>query len=90
MSKQLLTTAPPTDAVEFTDVTLTLDEQIEYAEWQVVCAQEHLDDLRAKKTALENEEMDAQYQAHLDAEFGKACIESDAYDKAIAEGLHNA
>lgn len=89
MSKQL-TTAPPTDAVEFGDVTLTLDEQIDYAEWQVTCTQAHLDELRAKKAALENEQIDAQYQEHLDIEFGKACIESDAHDKAIAEVIQNA
>ena len=69
---------------------MTLDEQIDYAQWQLICAQAYLDDLLEKKAALENEQIDAQYQEHLDAEFGKACIESDAYDKAIMEGQHNA
>lgn len=88
MSKQL-TTAPPTDAVKIGDVTLTLDEQIDYAEWNLMCAQSHLDELRAKKTALENEQIDAQYQEHLDAEFGKACIESDKADAEVMRCLSN-
>ena len=33
---------------------------------------------------------DAQYQECLDAEYGKACIESDAHDKATAEVMPNA
>ena len=89
MSKQLLTTAPPTDAVEFGEVTLTLSEQIDYAQWQVICAQAHLDDLLAKKAALDTEQIDQQYQEHLDAEFGKACIESDKADAEVMRCLSN-
>ena len=38
----------PRDPME----TMTLDDQIDYAEWQVSVAQSHLDDLKRKKSGV--------------------------------------
>ena len=61
---------------------LSLEEQIELAEFNLKCAQAHLDELRAQ-LAAENAHVEAQYQQHLDYEYGKAAMESDAADKQI-------
>ena len=66
------------------DVELSLDEQIEYAEFNLHCAIDHLNELLAKQRK-EEAHIDAQYQAHVDAEFGGLCIESDKHDKEIEE-----
>lgn len=67
---------------------LSLDDQIDYAEWQLVQAQSHLDDLKRQKAELDAR-TDAQYQAYLDAEFGRVACESDAHDCIIRE-VYNA
>lgn len=67
------------------DTEIDLDTQIELAEHALMCAQNHLDELQAQRDELINAQIDAQYEAHLDAEYGKACVESDADDKVITE-----
>lgn len=69
--------------------TLSLDDQIDYAEWELTLAKSRLDDLKRQKAELDAE-IDAQFQSHLDGEFGKACIESDAHEchPAIREALN--
>lgn len=73
----------PRDPME----TMTLDDQIDYAEWQVSVAQSHLDDLKRKKAELDTH-IEAQYQAHVDIEFGRVACESDAADRKVAEVLN--
>lgn len=73
----------PRDPME----TMTLDDQIDYAEWQVSVAQSHLDDLKRQKAELDAH-TEAQYQAHLDAEYGRLACQSDIADREIAEVLH--
>lgn len=58
---------------------MTLDDAIDYAEWQVTVAQSHLDDLKRQKAELDRE-IERQYQQHLDGEFGKVALESDCHD----------
>lgn len=60
----------------------SLEEQIERAEFELKCAQSHLDALRAQKAA-EDAHIEAQYQQHLEYEYGKAAIESDVDDHQI-------
>ena len=55
------------------------DDQIDLAEWNLSVAQSHLDALKREKAELDAE-IDAQFQAHLDGEFGKHAIESDAHE----------
>ena len=59
--------------------TLSLDEQIDLAEWEVSRAQSHLDALKRQKAEVDAH-IEKQYQAHLDAEFGRVACESDAHD----------
>ena len=63
----------------------TLAEQIEAAEFHLICAQSHLAELRAKKAAQDAEDAhyDAQYQEYLEIEYGKLVMQSDAADKEI-------
>lgn len=63
----------PRDPME----TMTLDDQIDYAEWQVSVAQSHLDDLKRQKAEYDAH-IEAEYQRHVDMEFGKAACEADA------------
>lgn len=62
-----------------------INEQIESAEFYLICAQSHLNELRAKKAAQDAEDahVDAQYQEYLEIEYGKLVISSDAADKEI-------
>lgn len=71
--------------------TLSLDDQIDLAEWNLTLAQSHLDDLKRQKAELDAH-IETQYQNHLDMEFGKAALESDAHDctPKIREALNNA
>lgn len=62
--------------------TLSLDDQIDYAEWSVTVAQAHLDALKAKKAELDAH-YDAQYREHCEIENGKVVIESDNADQII-------
>ena len=79
----------PEDAVVLGDTVLDLETQIEMAEFNLACAQSHLDELRAQKDAEDAEDahVDAQYQEYLEIEYGKAVMASDAVEKAIAEVL---
>ncbi len=63
----------------------TLEEQIEAAEFHLISAQSHLDELLAKKAAQDAEDVhyDAQYQEYLEIEYGKLVMQSDAADKEI-------
>ena len=61
---------------------LSLEEQIELAEFELKCAQAHLDELRAQ-LAAEDAHYEAQYQQHLECEFGRLSMESDAADREI-------
>ena len=74
------------NAVVLGDTVLDLDTQIEMAEFNLLCAQNHLDELRAKKAAQEAEDahFDAEYEKYLEVEYGKLVIGSDAADKEIA------
>jgi len=68
----------------------TLEEQIEAAEFHLICAQSHLDELRAKKVSAQDAEdahYDAQYQEYLEIEYGKLVMQSDAVDKEIARDV---
>lgn len=67
--------------------TLSLDDQIDMAEWELTLAQTRLDDLRKQKAELDAH-IETQYQAHLDAEFGRATLESDNHDCRIREALN--
>ena len=60
----------------------SLEEQIERAEFELKCAQAHLDELRAQ-LAAEDAHFEAQYQQHLEYEYGRAAMESDAADHEI-------
>ena len=65
---------------------LSLEEQIERAEFELKCAQAHLDELRAKLASLraaEDAHIEAQYQQHLEYEYGKVAMESDVADNQI-------
>lgn len=76
--------AEPTDLLSLD--ALSLEEQIERAEFELKCAQAHLDELRAKLASVEAAEdahLDAQYQQHLEHEYGKASMESDVADNQI-------
>ena len=69
------------------DTEIDLDTQIELAEHSLKVAINHLNELLAKRNALDahiDAEADRLYQEHLDAEYGKACIESDAHDAEVA------
>ena len=72
--------ADPTDLPSLD--ALSLEEQIERAEFELKCAQAHLDELRAKKAA-EDAHLDAQYQQHLEYEYGRISMESDVDDNQI-------
>ena len=68
----------------------TLEEQIEAAEFHLISAQSHLDELLAKKVSAQDAEdahVDAQYQEYLEIEYGKLVISSDAADKEIARDV---
>ena len=75
--------ADPTETME----NMSLDDLIDYAEWQVSVAQSHLDDLKRQKAELDTH-IEAQYQNHLDTEFGRVACESDAADRKVAEVLN--
>lgn len=64
--------------------SLSLDDQISYAEFQLQCAISHLDDLMRQKAELDAE-IEAQYQAHVDNEFGRLSLESDNHDCRVRE-----
>ena len=67
---------------------LSLDDQIEYARWQVEVAQSHLDELKRQKADLDAH-YDAQYAEFCSIEDGKAHIIADAAECnecKIAEG----
>ena len=76
--------ADPTDTPTESFDTMTLDEQIDYAEWQVSVAQSHLADLKRKKAELDAH-IEAQYQEHLERENGRLTLEADAHDCKNAE-----
>ena len=63
----------PRDPME----TMTLDDQIDYAEWQVSVAQSHLADLMRKKAELDAH-YDALYDQHCEIEKGRVACEADA------------
>lgn len=70
--------------------TMTLDDQIDYAEWCVTVAQAHLDDLKRKKAELDAH-YDAQYAEYCALENGRLTCEADAAecnDCKTAEGPH--
>ena len=73
------------EGVMLGDYQMSLDDQIAYAEFSLRCAQSHLDELLAKKTAQDAEDAhyDAQYQEYLEIEYGKLVMQSDAADKEI-------
>ena len=75
-----------TEKVFIGDTEIDIDTQIELAEHALKCAISHLNDLLAKRNSLDAH-IEAQYQEHVDAEFGRLCIESDKADKAIAEAM---
>ena len=60
----------------------SLEEQIERAEFELKCAQAHLDELRARQAA-EDAHLEEQYQQHLECEYGRTSIESDVADNQI-------
>lgn len=62
--------------------TLSLEDQIDYAEWCLTVAQAHLDDLKRQKANLDAH-YDAQYREHCEIENGKIVIESDNADQII-------
>ena len=74
--------ADPTDTTPTPD--LTLDDAIDYAKWQVTVAQEHLQDLLRQKAEYDDH-IDKQFQNHIEIEFGKAALISDAHDCRIRE-----
>lgn len=72
------------------DVELSLDDQIAYAEFALICAQSHLDELRAKKAAQDaalDAHIESQYQEHLSIEAGKLAMQSDKADSEIAHAI---
>ena len=73
------------EGVMLGDYQMSLDDQIAYAEFSLICAQSHLDELLAKKAAQDAEDAhyDAQYQEYLEIEYGKLVMQSDAADKEI-------
>ena len=73
------------EGVMLGDYQMSLDDQIAYAEFSLICAQSHLDELLAKKVAQDAEDahVDAQYQEYLEIEYGKLVMQSDAADKEI-------
>lgn len=73
------------EGVMIGDYQMSLDDQIAYAEFSLICAQSHLDELRAKKAEQDAEDahVDAQYQEYLEIEYGKLAMSSDAADKEI-------
>ena len=74
------------EGVMIGDYQMSLDDQIAYAEFSLICAQSHLDELRAKKVSEQDAEdahVDAQYQEYLEIEYGKLVMQSDAADKEI-------
>ena len=77
------------EGVMFGDYQMSLDDQIAYAEFSLICAQSHLDELRAKKAEQDAEDahVDAQYQEYLEIEYGKLVMSSDAADKEIARDV---
>ena len=60
----------------------TLDAQIAYAEHALIDAQQHLNELKAKKAALEIEALEVQADAH-DADFYADCQPGDAVAQAL-------
>ena len=78
------------EGVMIGDTQMSLDDQIAYAEFSLICAQSHLDELRAKKVSAQDAEdahYDAQYQEYLEIEYGKLVMQSDAADKEIARDV---
>ena len=78
------------EGVMIGDYQMSLDDQIAYAEFSLICAQSHLGELRAKKVSAqdaENVHYDAQYQEYLEIEYGKLVMQSDAADKEIARDV---
>ena len=77
------------EGVMIGDYQMSLDDQIAYAEFSLICAQSHLDELRAKKAEQDAEDayVDAQYQEYLEIEYGKLAMSSDAADKEIARDV---
>ena len=74
------------EGVMIGDYQMSLDDQIAYAEFSLICAQSHLDELLAKKVSAQDAEdahYDAQYQEYLEIEYGKLVMQSDAADKEI-------
>lgn len=70
--------------LEATFDTLSIEDQIDLAEWEVSRAKAHLADLKRQKSELDAH-IEAQYQAHLDAQFGRVACESDAHDCKVRE-----
>ena len=64
---------------------------IEYPDCSDAAVQSYLEDVVFLDcepcTSDYNAHIEAQSQAHVDAEFGRLCIESDKDDKAIAEAM---
>ena len=73
------------EGVMIGDTQMSLDDQIAYAEFSLICAQSHLDELRAKKAVQDAEDahVDAQYQEYLEIEYSKLVMSSDAADREI-------
>ena len=78
--------ADPTDTLDSPESlqTLSLDDQIDYAEWQVRVAKAHVEDLKRQKAELDAH-IEAEYQEHLDREYGRIACESDKADAAVAD-----
>ena len=78
------------EGVMLGDTQMSLDDQIAYAEFSLICAQSHLDELRAKKVSAQDAEdahYDAQYQEYLEIEYGKLVMSADKADKEIARDV---
>ena len=67
--------------------SLSLEDQIEYAKWNLEVAQAQLDDLRKQKADFDAH-IEAEYQEMLDREYGRVACESDIADRKVAEVLH--
>ena len=68
----------------------TIDEELDYALWNLEVAQAHVDELRAKKAAHDaalDAHIEKQYQSHLEIEAGKLAMESDKADAEIAHAI---
>ena len=78
------------DAVILGDVEIDLDTQIEIAEFNLVCAESHLHELRTQKAAEDaalDAHLESQYQEYLEIEAGKLTMHSDKADAEIAHAI---